>query len=172
MRGWLNVSPGAARMARAVKARGTSPELALRAALRRAGFAGRYRVNDRRLPGSPDMAFPRAEVALFVDGDFWHGRAWFERGRLPRNNRALWRAKFERNRARDRRDDAALRALGWAVVRVWVSDLARDPGGVADALGRFVEGRSMRGAACGFSARSGELHWRAVPNGEGVPSRA
>jgi len=140
---WENVSEAARRMALANKSRDTGPELLLRAALRRAGLAGRYRVYRRDLPGTPDAAFPAARVAVFVDGDFWHGRAWFEGGRLPRNNAALWREKFERNRARDARADRELRAMGWAVFRVWESEVREMPFEIAAMIARSVRRRAQ-----------------------------
>jgi DNA mismatch endonuclease, patch repair protein len=93
----------------------TKPELALRRELHRRGL--RYRINDPRLPGSPDVAFTRARVAVFVDGCFWHRCP--EHGTLPRNNRDWWLAKLDRNVARDRAKDAALIELGWTVLHVW-----------------------------------------------------
>jgi DNA mismatch endonuclease (patch repair protein) len=69
----------------------------------------------------------RARVAVFCDGDFWHGRNWPQRrAKLARGwNASYWIAKIERNRARDRQTAKALRALGWHVVRVWESDVRR-----------------------------------------------
>jgi DNA mismatch endonuclease (patch repair protein) len=93
----------------------TKPELALRRELHRRGL--RFRVNDARLPGRPDLAFSRARVAVFVDGCFWHRCP--EHGTLPRNNRDWWLAKLDRNVARDRCKDVALGALGWTVLHVW-----------------------------------------------------
>jgi DNA mismatch endonuclease (patch repair protein) len=93
----------------------TTPELKLRRELHRRGL--RFRVDDRRLPGRPDVAFTRAKVAVFVDGCFWHRCP--EHGTLPRNNRDWWRAKLDRNVARDRSKDAALGELGWTVLHVW-----------------------------------------------------
>lgn len=103
----------------------TKPELALRRELHRRGL--RYRVNDPRLPGRPDLAFSRARVAVFVDGCFWHRCP--DHGTLPRNNRDWWLAKLDRNVARDRAKDAALVDLGWTVLHVWeheTADLAAD----------------------------------------------
>lgn len=119
-----NVSPETrSRTMRAVKGRDTAPELALRQALRGAGLAG-YRVHVRTLPGSPDIAYTRWRVAVFVDGAFWHGdpRRWH-----PERASDYWRTKINRNQARDRRANQELAELGWIVVRVWDTDLARDP---------------------------------------------
>lgn len=103
-----------ARMSRMPR-RSTGPELALRRELHRRGL--RYRVDHAGLPGRPDIVFTRARLAVFVDGCFWHRCP--EHGTLPRNNGAWWLAKLERNVARDRAKDAALRDLGWSVVHVW-----------------------------------------------------
>jgi DNA mismatch endonuclease, patch repair protein len=86
------------------------------------------------LPGCPDFAFDRQRVLIFVDGDFWHGRQWKLRG-LPNlasqfercRNRKYWVEKIERNISRDRSNSRRLRRLGWAVLRVWESDLRKRP---------------------------------------------
>src|SRR2546429_9412785 len=111
---------------RAVKGAGTGAEAAF-AAL---GLGYRFREQARELPGTPDFVHDRLRVAIFVDGDFWHGRWWFERRAAPEGNREYWISKFERNRARDRAADCLLRRRGWAVVRVWESDLRANPAGV------------------------------------------
>ena len=69
------------------------------------------------LPGKPDFAFPKAKLAVFVDGCFWHRCP--EHGVLPKANRDWWREKLDRNVSRDRLKDEELVALGWSVVHVW-----------------------------------------------------
>lgn len=96
-----------------------STELRLVAAFRAAGIRGWRRGS--RLPGRPDLTFAAARLAVFVDGCFWHGCPHHHR--LPRTRRAFWKAKVDANRRRDRRVDRALRALGWAVLRIWEHDL-------------------------------------------------
>ena len=87
------------RMMAAVRGKNTQPELALRKLLFARGL--RYRLHDRRLPGCPDVVFPGARLAVFVDGDFWHGQGWKERGlksyedQFP-TNRNFWVAKIKR----------------------------------------------------------------------------
>lgn len=93
----------------------TTPEILFRRALHAAGF--RFRIHRRDLPGRPDVVLPRAKLAIFIDGCYWH--ACEIHGTLPKNNREWWRAKFEENRKRDRRKDEALRALGWTPVHFW-----------------------------------------------------
>jgi DNA mismatch endonuclease (patch repair protein) len=104
--------------------RGTSPELALRRALRAAGARG-YRVNFRAEGVRPDIVFTRRRVAVFVHGCFWH-RCLTCRYPLPRANRAFWLAKFRRNRQRDRQKRRILETAGWRVVELWEHELRRD----------------------------------------------
>lgn len=109
----------------AVRTAATDPEERLAAALKAIGL--RFRRNDPHVFGKPDFAFRRIRLALFVDGDFWHGRAWFESGAAPATNPDFWIGKFERNRARDRLVDRALRAKGWSVLRLWGSEIRKAP---------------------------------------------
>lgn len=77
----------------------------------------RYRIHLRGLPGTPDIALTRARIAVFFDGCFWHRCP--EHGVSPKANSEWWREKLEGNVERDRRNDEALRELGWAPVRIW-----------------------------------------------------
>lgn len=97
---------------------GTGPEMALRRVLHRRGL--RYRVAPKGLPGKPDIALTRAQIAVFVYGCFWH--ACEEHGTVPKSNTAWWEAKFAANRERDRRKDRDLVSLGWIPVHVWEHD--------------------------------------------------
>jgi DNA mismatch endonuclease (patch repair protein) len=129
----------ASSVGRANKKTNTQPELLLRSAIHALG--GRFRLHKRSLPGLPDLIFSRARVAVFCDGDFWHGRDWNARKlRLSvGSNGAYWIAKIERNRTRDRQANAALKQLGWLPVRVWETDIKRDPRRVALWVMRLVE---------------------------------
>jgi len=105
------------------KSTGTIPEVTLRHLLRRAGFVG-YRLNVRSLPGKPDIAYTRWRVAVFTDGEWWHGHPdFFQAG----TKGEYWDAKIARNQKRDRAADAALVAGGWRVVRLWSRDVSREP---------------------------------------------
>lgn len=106
---------------------GTWPEQVLRKALWRAGL--RYRLHPK-LPGTPDLAFPRAKVAVFVDGCFWHCCPLH--GRWPKSNEQFWGVKLARNMARDRKVDSELAVAGWLPVRLWEHE-------VKEALGACVE---------------------------------
>jgi DNA mismatch endonuclease, patch repair protein len=128
----------------------TKAEVMLRRELWRRGW--RYRLHDRRLPGSPDIVFRANRVAVFVDGDYWHGRAFVEGGlraikEIFRGaSRDYWIAKIKRNIARDIRTTEALVALGWSTVRVWERDVLFNLTQAADtvetALGRKKEPES------------------------------
>jgi DNA mismatch endonuclease (patch repair protein) len=111
------LSPDArSRLMGRVRQRGTALELALRQALWASGL--RYRLRTKqRLPGSPDIVFPGAKVAVFVDGCFWHGCPIH--GTQPKTRPEFWAAKIARNRERDAEVDAKLSAMGWKVVRLW-----------------------------------------------------
>lgn len=117
----------------------TTPEILLRKALRAVGI--RYRSNVKRLPGCPDLILTKYRVAVFCDGDFWHGREWSKRKTklLAGWNAEYWVAKIQQNRARDREVTGALRVLGWRVVRVWESDLRRDPLRVAAKILKLID---------------------------------
>lgn len=120
-------SPLASGIKRRNRKTDTTAELTLRRSLWRLGL--RYRVNKKGLPGTPDIVFPRQRIAVFVDGDFWHGRDWEERkARLALGNNAVyWIAKIGYNRERDRNNENLLTELGWKVLRLWETDVLRDP---------------------------------------------
>ncbi|MBQ9539630.1 MAG: DNA mismatch endonuclease Vsr [Treponema sp.] len=107
----------------------TSPEKAIRSALHRIGF--RFRKNDRRLTGTPDIVLPHYNAVIFVNGCFWHAHGWDGSKtagyssnscpgfRFPKSNMDFWAGKFTRNRDRDKRDIEKLRSDGWRVGVVW-----------------------------------------------------
>ncbi len=116
--------------------RGTTTELALRAALRAAGLRG-YRI-DRRIEGvRPDIVFGPTRVAIFVHGCFWH-RCMTCRHPLPRSHREFWVAKFRRNRQRDREKRRRLERAGWRVIEVWEHEVRDDPVRVVRTIRRAV----------------------------------
>lgn len=99
-----------------IRGKDTRPEMILRRGLHARGF--RFRLHDRRLPGSPDLVFPGRRAAVFVHGCFWHGHAC-PLFRLPATRQEFWRAKIEGNAARDKAAEAALLADGWRVFTIW-----------------------------------------------------
>ena len=116
---------------RRVKGKDTSPELKVRAALRRLGVG--YRLHRADLPGKPDIAMPGRKLALFVHGCFWHGHDCARGARMPKANRPYWEAKIARNRARDAEHRAALEAKGWRAVTLWECEL-KDAGPLEERL--------------------------------------
>lgn len=108
------------RIMSSVAQKNTGPEVKLRKALHRIGL--RYRLHDKRLPGSPDIVFPRFKGVLFVHGCFWH-RHGCKATTTPKDNNEYWEKKFAENVERDKRFVEALRQAGWRVAIVWECDL-------------------------------------------------
>jgi DNA mismatch endonuclease (patch repair protein) len=115
------------RVGAANRKKNTGPELLLRRELSAAGL--RFGLHAKDLPGCPDLVFRAQRIVIFCDGDFWHGRAWPNRKmKLAAGwNADYWLKKIDRNRQRDRAVTAALRRLGWRVIRVWEGEVRRDP---------------------------------------------
>jgi DNA mismatch endonuclease (patch repair protein) len=111
----LTSSQRSERMSR-IRGRDTTPELVLRRALHAQGF--RYRLHDRSLPGTPDLVFGVAKIAVFVNGCFWHAHQC-SIGHSPKTHTEFWEGKFRVNRKRDAQNIRALRQLGWRVINVW-----------------------------------------------------
>lgn len=106
-----------------IKGKDTSIEVLLRKALWHKGI--RYRKNYKKLPGTPDIAITKHKIAIFCDGEFWHGKDWATRKERLKRNREYWIQKIEENIARERRDDARLRNAGWLPVHFWEKDVLR-----------------------------------------------
>ncbi|MDE2363733.1 MAG: DNA mismatch endonuclease Vsr [Hyphomicrobiales bacterium] len=132
-------SPALARSAimRAVPGKDTAPELTARRLLR--AIAPGYRLHRRDVPGNPDIAYVGRKLAIFVHGCFWHGHDCARGARIPKTNTTYWRAKIDRNRARDARNLEALRRLGWRALVLWECEL-RDEEAASLRLRRFVQG--------------------------------
>ena len=106
------------------RAKNTGPELLLRRAIWRLGF--RYRVNDKHLPGSPDIVLPKYHTVIFVHGCFWHGHKNCKNATTPKTNTDFWKAKITRNQERDQEVWRKLEAKGWYVLIVWECELKKD----------------------------------------------
>lgn len=109
------------RTMQAVKGKGTKIERHLRAMLAGAGLRG-WRTNVNDVVGHPDIVFLAEQVAIFVDGCFWHGCPVCNRP-LPATNSDYWKAKIARNVTRDRDNTSKLIASGWRVIRIWEHQL-------------------------------------------------
>ncbi|WP_294082454.1 very short patch repair endonuclease [Proteiniphilum sp. UBA5384] len=97
-----------------IRSKNTRPEMILRRALFARGF--RYRVNDKRLPGTPDIVLPRYKTVIFVHGCFWHGHEGCKYATTPKTNTEFWVEKITTNRGRDKIHTTQLIALGWNVL--------------------------------------------------------
>ncbi|AOF48284.1 MULTISPECIES: very short patch repair endonuclease [Tetragenococcus] len=102
-----------------IKSTGGKAEVLLRKKLWHHGI--RYRKNYKRLPGKPDIAITKYKIAVFVDGEFWHGYDWRTKKERIKSNREYWISKIEKNIARDKYQNEELRKLGWTVLRFWES---------------------------------------------------
>ncbi|BBL73238.1 very short patch repair endonuclease [Methylomagnum ishizawai] len=111
-----------------VRSKDTRPEILVRRLVHAMGY--RYRLHVRRLPGSPDLVFPRLRKVLFVHGCFWHQHPNLECkiARLPKSRPEFWRPKLEGNRRRDKRQQEALLDLGWRFMVVWECETWDIPG--------------------------------------------
>ena len=113
----------------AIPSKDTEPELLLRRALWKENL--RYRVNYKKLPGKPDIVFTKYHVAIFCDGDFWHGHNWAVRGMKSLEEELagysdFWKNKILHNIERDQTINEMLSSSGWTVIRFWESDIRKD----------------------------------------------
>ena len=106
-----------------VHSKNTTPERAVRRELWRRGY--RYRLNDRRLPGSPDLVLPKYRAVIFINGCFWHGHRGCTKYTVPKTNEQFWRKKVARNIARDELNAQRLDTLAWTVITVWECELSK-----------------------------------------------
>lgn len=105
----------------AIKSKNTKPESIVRKYLFSEGF--RFRKNDKRYPGTPDIVLPKYKTMVFVHGCFWHGHKGCKYFVWPKNNEDFWRQKIEANKDRDQRDLERLISLGWNVIIIWECEL-------------------------------------------------
>ena len=106
-----------------IRSRNTTPERAVRHALWHKGY--RYRLNDKRLPGSPDLVLPKYRAVIFINGCFWHGHRGCTKYTVPKTNEQFWREKVARNIARDELNAQRLDTLAWTVITVWECELSK-----------------------------------------------
>lgn len=121
-----------------IKSKGTKAELKLRKALWTLGY--RYRKNVKKLPGSPDIVFAKYKLAIFVDGEFWHGHNWEEKKLKLKTNKDFWIPKLERNMQRDRNNNRLLLEKGWHVMRFWENEIKNDLLGCICRLVNYIDG--------------------------------
>ena len=95
----------------------TKPEILVRKFLFAQGF--RYRKNDKRLPGKPDIVLPKYKTLIFVHGCFWHGHQNCKKSALPQSNHEFWKDKIQKNIERDKSKQKELKKLGWKIITIW-----------------------------------------------------
>ena len=104
-----------------IRGKNTKPEILVRKGLHARGF--RFRLHNKKLPGSPDIVLPKYGVVIMVNGCFWHGHKGCRHATKPRSNVEFWETKITRNRHRDEVTEAHLLALGWHVITIWECEL-------------------------------------------------
>lgn len=106
-----------------IPSKDTKVEWILRSRLWKEGL--RYRTHKKELPGKPDIIFSKEKIAVFIDGDFWHGWGWKEL--KPKLKNDYWREKIKKNMERDNKTNKELRKNGWDVLRIWEHELRNNP---------------------------------------------
>lgn len=107
-----------------IHSKNTKPEIVLRKALWQKGI--RYRKNYKRLPGKPDIAITSHKIAIFIDGEFWHGYNWKVNKNHIHTHREYWIPKIERNMTRDKIVTEKLQNEGWTVLRFWSKEVLKN----------------------------------------------
>ncbi len=107
-----------------IKGRDTREEISLRKELWKKGI--RYRKNYKKLPGCPDVVITKNKIAIFIDGEFWHGYDWIRKRDRIKNNRGYWIPKIERNMERDKEVNESLTKNGYRVLRFWSNLISKD----------------------------------------------
>jgi DNA mismatch endonuclease, patch repair protein len=135
-------SPAKSRQMARIRGKNTRPELRLRRALHAAGL--RFRVAWAKLPGKPDVTVAKYKLAVFVDGEFWHGHHWEQKQAKIKSNRAFWLPKIARNQQRDAEVNAQLAALGYTVLRFWQQEVEKNLGHCLWQILAHVQARQAR----------------------------
>jgi len=117
-----------------ISGKNTKPELLLRRELHRLGL--RYRLHSKDVFGKPDVVFRRHKVAVFVDGDWWHGRNY---NKEHVRYSPFWQAKIKANMKRDKIVNKSLREQDWKVFRIWQKDLVKDPNKYAEDIYKYIK---------------------------------
>jgi DNA mismatch endonuclease, patch repair protein len=110
---------------RKIKSQNSQAEILIRRNLWKLGF--RYKINNKKINGKPDIVFAKKRIAIFIDGDFWHGYNWAIKKKGLKSNRKYWIPKIERNIQRDKEVNTLLESEGWKVLRFWEHDIHLDP---------------------------------------------
>ncbi|MFL9885164.1 very short patch repair endonuclease [Paraburkholderia agricolaris] len=132
---------------RRIRSKDTAPEICVRQALRLLGHTG-YRLHRRDVPGTPDIAFVGRQVAIMVNGCFWHGHDCNVGRRRPKTNSHYWNPKIARTQQRDRESISTLRSAGWRVLVIWECE-TRNSSALEQRLETFLD-------SCAYETRPQE----------------
>ncbi|WP_031301539.1 very short patch repair endonuclease [Sphingobacterium paucimobilis] len=124
-----------------MKSKHSKPEVLLRRALWAKNI--RFRIHDNTLPGHPDIVIKKYKLAIFVDGEFWHGFEWKKNREQIKSNRLFWIPKIERNMQKDERVNRALREMNYTVFRFWSRDILKNLPTVLHQIELFLETRKL-----------------------------
>ena len=124
-----------------IRGKNSKSEMILRRALWAKNI--RFRLHDKSLPGSPDIVIKKYKLAIFVDGEFWHGFEWKKRRDRIKSNRLFWIPKIERNMQKDELANRALRNMEYTVFRFWSQDILKNLPKVINQIELFLETRKM-----------------------------
>ena len=143
-----------------IRGRDTKPELVVRRIAHKLGR--RFRLHRKDLPGRPDLIFPRHRLAVFVHGCFWHRHDGCRYAYTPKSRIGFWTKKFAQNVARDRRNEEALRDLGWRVLVIWECNTRNE-----EVVRQYLQDHIERGEASAHNRRrySPEQHVQAEAEG-------
>jgi DNA mismatch endonuclease (patch repair protein) len=120
----FKVSAKRSDLMRKIRSDKTTPEILLQKALRKENI--KFKKNCAAAVGKPDIALINKKIAIFVDGEFWHGYHWKKKKQKIKNNRSYWIPKIERNIARDKKNNRELKKAGWRVIRFWQHQVIKD----------------------------------------------
>lgn len=126
---------------RAIKSKNTKEEILLSKALWHRGH--RYRKNNKSIFGKPDLTFKKNKIAIFVDGEFFHGYNWEERKNTIYSNRDYWIPKIERNMQRDKEVNEYLLSKGWRVIRFWSTFVKKNLNDCIDIIENEIHSDSL-----------------------------
>ncbi|KKX47453.1 very short patch repair endonuclease [Sphingobacterium sp. IITKGP-BTPF85] len=124
-----------------IRSKNSKPELILRKALWAKNI--RFRLHDKSLPGTPDIVIKKYKLAIFVDGEFWHGFDWKNNRNRIKSNRLFWIPKIERNMQKDVRTNRALGDMNYTVFRFWSKDIIKNLPVVLNQIELFLETRKL-----------------------------
>ena len=120
-----------------IRSRHTKPEVIVRSLLHRSGY--RFKINDSKLPGRPDIVLPKYKTVIFVHGCFWHRHENCSKATTPSTNKEYWTKKFRNNVSRDNKVKKELEKLKWRVIIIWECEITNDPLSVLNEIVRTLE---------------------------------